>query len=185
MIVENFDFDSNYQVAQQRAAEMVRNGLYSRFNLSNQQRIDKALLGCIGELAFEQVLIAGGHQYEVDREGFEGRNTDNYDFLIMDKKLDTKVAKKSTANPPNDSWTYGYPQEQNPASKDYVVVGWVDFPNKQVGFYGWITGVEVSRFPVVTRNTFAGYAYLTPNHEFRWGALNKNFTLLFQRIFGV
>ncbi len=169
MIVENFDFDANYQIALQRAEEMVRNGLHSRFNLSRQERVDKALLGCLGELAFEQVLKNGGYAYEVDREGFEDRNTDNFDFLIEDKKIDTKVAKKSTANPPNDNWTYGYPQEQNPVSKDFVVIGWVDFVNKQMGFYGWITGVEVSRYPVVTRNTFAGYAYLTPNHEFRWG----------------
>lgn len=182
MIIENFDFESNYQTARQRADEMVKNGLYSRFSLSKQARIDKALLGCLGELAFEQVLIRGGQTYEVDREGFEGRNTDNFDFLIQDKKLDVKVAKKSITRPPNDNWTYGYPAEQNPASKNFVVVGWVDLINKQVGFYGWITGVEISQFPILTQNTFAGYPYLTPNHEFRWGALNKNISLLFQKI---
>jgi hypothetical protein len=183
MIIQNFDFDATLILAQQRASEMVANGLYSRFGLSNQGRIDKALLGCMGELAFEHWLQSKGYNYEVDREGFEDRNSDNYDFLIEDKKLDTKVAKKSTANPPNDNWTYGYPQEQNPASKDYVVVGWVDFIRKEVGFYGWITGVEVSRFPVVTKNSFAGYSYLTPNHEFKWGVMDKNFDTLFQRIF--
>lgn len=183
MIVQNFDFDNNLAIARQRAEQMVNNGLYSRFGLSFNSRVDKALLGCMGELAFEHWLRSLGYEYQVDRDGFDERNSDEFDFLIEDSKIDTKVAKKSTANPPNDNWTYGYPQEQNPASKDFVVVGWVDYTRKEVGFYGWITGLEVSRFPVVTKNTFAGYAYLTPNHEFRWGAMNKNFELLFQRIF--
>lgn len=183
MVIENFDFELNYQTARQGAEGMVKNGLYSRFGLSSQARIDKALLGCLGELAFEQVLISGGHAYEVDREGFEHRNTDNFDFLIQNQKLDVKVAKKSTTRPPNDNWTYGYPAEQNPASKDFVVVGWVDLLNRQVGFYGWITGGEISQFPIVTQNTFAGYTYLTPNHEFRWGALNKNISLIFEKKF--
>lgn len=183
MIVQNFDFATNLAIARQRAEQMVNNGLYSRFGLSNQSRVDKALLGCMGELAFEHWLQSLGHNYEVDRENFAERNSDEFDFLIEDKKIDTKVAKKSTANPPNDNWTYGYPQEQNPASKDFVVVGWVDYTKGEVGFYGWITGLEISQFAVVTQNTFAGYRYLTPNHEFRWGAMNKNFDQLFQRIF--
>ena len=183
MIIHNFDFDNNLAVSRKRAEQMVNNGLYSRFGLSFNARVDKALLGCIGELAFEYWLRSLGYEYQVDRDGFDVRNSDEFDFLIENSKIDTKVAKKSTANAPNDNWTYGYPQEQNPASKDFVVVGWVDYTRKEVGFYGWITGLEVSRFPVVTRNTFAGYAYLTPNHEFKWGAMNKNFDLLFQIIF--
>ncbi len=183
MIVKDFDFELNYQKAQQRAIEMVSNQLYSRFGLSKESRIEKARLGCIGELAFEQLLYTDNIPYKVDRENYKDRNSDEYDFLINGKKLDTKVAKKSTLNVPNDNWTYGYPTEQNPMSKDFIVIGWVDFINKVVGFYGWTTGDNVNKCPVVNSNSFKGYKYLTPNHEFRWGALNKSFEQLFRKIF--
>ncbi|EJF09273.1 MULTISPECIES: hypothetical protein [Pontibacter] len=182
MLVQNFDFDANLAIARQCAADMVRNGLYSRFGLSEKERLEKAVLGCMGEYAFEHWLKSLGYTYEVDRAGFENRNADAFDFLIGGCKIDVKVAKKSTDRPPNDNWTYGYPQEQKPASKDYVIVGWVDFSRKEVGYYGWIAGKEISRFPVVTKNTFAGYSYRTPNHEFKWGALHKNFERFFQGV---
>lgn len=183
MTVQNFDFDGNLAEAERRAEQMVNNGLYSRFGLSFRSRVEKASLGCMGELAFEYWLQVLGYDYEVDREGFEDRHSDEFDFLIGGYKIDTKVAKKTTANPPKDNWTYGYPQEQDPVSKDFVIVGWVDYTRKEVCFYGWMTGEEISRFPVVDQNTYAGYHYLTPNHEFRWGAMNKNFQELFDRIF--
>ncbi|MBF8962816.1 hypothetical protein I0P70_06145 [Pontibacter sp. FD36] len=182
MLVQNFDFDTNLAIARQCAADMVRNGLYSRFGLSEKECLEKAVLGCMGEYAFEHWLKSLGYTYEVDRAGFENRNSDAFDFLIGGSKIDVKVAKKSTDRAPNDNWTYGYPQEQKPASKDYVIVGWVDFNRREVGFYGWIAGKEISRFPVVTKNAFAGYSYRTPNHEFRWGALHKNFERFFQGI---
>lgn len=182
MIVQNFNFVNNLTIARERAEEMVNNGLYSRFNLTEEERVDKALLGILGELAFEHFLNQLGHDYEVDREGFEARNTDEFDFLINGQTIDIKVAKKSTTNPPHDNWTYGYPEEQHPANKDYVVVGWIDFERNEVGFYGWITGEAVSAFNVVTRNTFRGYPYLTPNHEFRWGEMNKDLNRLFREI---
>lgn len=182
MLIEDFDFEMNYKKAQQRAVIMVNNELYSRFGLPKEKRIDKALLGCMGELAFEQILIKKNILYAVDREDYKNRNSDKYDFLINNKKLDIKVAKKSTANPPNDNWTYGYPSEQKPASKDFIVVGWIDFLSHVVGFYGWTTGYLVNKFPIVNSNTYKGYVYLTPNHEFRWGELNKSFDQLFENI---
>jgi hypothetical protein len=178
MIIQNFNFDANMALAKERAEQMVNDGLYSRFGLPYQNRVDKALLGCMGELAFEHWLISLNYEYQVDRESFKERNSDEFDFLIQGRKIDIKVAKKSTSNHPNDNWTYGYPQEQNPASKDYIVVGWIDYIKKEVGFYGWITGQEVSLFSVKTKNTFAGYPYLTPNHEFKWGDMNKDFQKL-------
>jgi hypothetical protein len=181
-MVVNVDFQEIQSKAREQAEAMVQNGLYSRFGLSHSQRVDKALLGCIGELAFEQFLIQKNVQYQLDETDFTIRNSDEYDFLISGKKIDVKVAKKSTSRPPSDGWTYGYPEEQNPQSKDYVIVGWVDFRNQEIGFYGWITGVQVSRYAVVTHNSFAGYRYLTPNHEFRWGAMNKNFDDLFNNL---
>jgi len=180
MIVNNFNFDLEIIEARKRAEKMVKNGLYSRFKYSIEVRIDKALLGCIGELAFQRFLEQSKIGFLLDEGGFETRKSDEFDFLINNKKLDVKVAKKSTLNLPNDNWTYGYPQEQNPISKDFVVVGWVDFINKNVGFYGWTTGQIISRYEVVTKNAFRGYSYNTPNHEFPWGILNKNFTELFR-----
>ena len=176
------DFDEIVQLANERAEKMVKNGLYSRFNLSYNQRIEKAKLGCIGEIGFESCLKERNIEYTTDNEDFSERNSDEFDFLIGGKKIDVKVAKKTTVNPPKDSWAYGYPEEQNPISKDYVIVGWVDFKNKNIAFYGWIEGGNIANYSVVTENAFAGYQYLTPNHEFRWGALNKNFTQLFELI---
>lgn len=180
MIVQNFDFDLELIEARRRATIMVQNGLYSRFGYSIEVRIDKALLGCIGEIAFQRFLEQSNIAFELDNGSFATRNSDDFDFLINNKKLDVKVAKKSTPNPPHDGWKYGYPAEQNPISKDYVVVGWVDFNKKEVGFYGWTTGAIVSRYPIVTQNGYKGYGYNTPNHEFPWGILNKNFTELFR-----
>ncbi|MFK7936910.1 MAG: hypothetical protein AB8G22_25575 [Saprospiraceae bacterium] len=161
-------------LARDRAARMVANGLYSRFGLNDEKRIAKALLGCLGELAFETLLQQEGIAYQLDNSDFQTKNSDEFDFLIKNKKLDVKVAKKSTQAMPNDRWTYGYPQQQRPDTKDFVVVGWIDFSNESVGFYGWIRGQRVSEFPVVTRNSYRGYRYLTPNHEFQWGELNQD-----------
>jgi hypothetical protein len=183
MLIDDFDFEINCAKAHQRAIGMVNNELYSRFGLSKDARIEKALLGCIGELAFEQMLVKKNLLYKVDRENYSSRNSDEYDFLLNGKKIDIKVAKKSTSNVPGDNWTYGYPSEQNPLSKDFIVVGWVDFTNQVVGFYGWGTGDMVSKCAVVNSNTYKGYKYLTPNHEFKWGALNKNFEEMFKKIF--
>ena len=174
MILSGFDFDSALEIARERANIMVNNGLYSRFGLSHSQRVDKALLGCMGEIGFEHFLRANNIQYQKDTTDFSLINSDEFDFLVNNKKIDVKVAKKSTAASPSDRWTYGYPQEQHPLTKDVVVIGWIDFNNKQVGFYGWTSGQRINQFEVVTKNTFAGYSYLTPNHEFPWGILNKN-----------
>lgn len=179
MKLTNFDFDAAIKVAQTRAEQMVENGLYSRFGLNRTKRIENALLGCMGEVAFEHLLQQKGIEYKLDETDFTQRNSDEFDFLIGGNKIDVKVAKKSTANPPNDKWTYGYPEEQRPATKDYVVVGWIDFVNKEVGFYGWLSGQQIAQYPVVTENTFAGYQYLTPNHEFRWGAMEKDLGQMF------
>lgn len=180
MVLVEIDFTKLLQQARLRAQKMVAQGLYSRFKLSEQQRLDKAQLGCMGELAFEQLLRQKGVPYQLDATDFASSRTDQYDFLIGNKKVDVKVAKKTSPRPPGDAWTYGYPQEQNPAAKDVVVVGWVDLARQQVGFWGWISGKRICNYPVVSRNSYAGYAYLTPNYEFPWGALNKNIDLILQ-----
>ncbi len=103
MLIEDFDFEMNHEKAQKRAVVMVNNELYSRFGLSKESRIEKALLGSMGELAFEQMLIKKNFLYTVDREDYKNRSSDEYDFLINNKKLDVKVAKKSTVNAPHSN----------------------------------------------------------------------------------
>ncbi len=174
MIVAGFDFDKGYVVAKQRAQEMVESGLYSRFSLSKEQRIEKAAVGCLGEIAFAHWLDINGIQYELDLNGFEGRQSDDFDFRIDGKLIDVKVAKLSSSNPPQDGWRFGVPRNQNPGMKDYLVIGWVDFKKKEVGFYGWIEGRRVAQMLVVEENSLTSAPYLTPNHEFRWGELSKD-----------
>ena len=53
MIVQDLNFDQTVAMAKVKAESMIQNGLYSRFGLSEKERLDKALLGCIGELAFQ------------------------------------------------------------------------------------------------------------------------------------
>jgi len=133
-------------------------------------------------LAFEEYLKANNIKYETDNTDFSSKNSDEFDFLINAKKIDIKVAKKTTKNSPNDNWGYGYPEEQNPSSKDFVVVGWVDFEKKEISFYGWLTGNEIKEYPVVTHNSFVGFKYKTPNHEFKWGDMNKDFKNLIEQL---
>lgn len=56
MIVQDLNFDQTVAMAKAKAKSMIQNGLYSRFGLSEKERLDKALLGCIGELAFQKHL---------------------------------------------------------------------------------------------------------------------------------
>ena len=149
MIVQDLNFDQTVAMAKAKAESMIQNGLYSRFRLSEKERLDKALLGCIGELAFQKHLKNLGIPFELDQTDFQSHHSDEFDVKVNGAKIDIKVAKKTTANPPTDNWTYGYPQEQHPETKDYVVVGWVDFNRKEVGFYGWIRGKQIMEFKVL------------------------------------
>ena len=117
MIVQNLNFDQTVALAKAKAEKMIENGLYSRFRLSDKERLDKALLGCSGELAFQQHLSNLGIPFELDHTDFQSHHTDEFDVKVNDAKIDIKVAKKTTANPPSDNWTYGYPQEQHPKQK--------------------------------------------------------------------
>lgn len=174
MLEEQFD-EEIIKIAEDKAIDMVGNGLYNRFNVEDARRIENAKVGIIGELVFEKILIKNSIPYNVDDiTDYKTSNTDLFDFLINDVTIDIKVAKLSTKSLPKDSWTYGYPENQYPQRKDLVIVGLVNFNNNTVSFYGYISGQKISSFKVVSRNNFAGYNYQTPNHEFRYGDLNKN-----------
>lgn len=172
--VEYFDAECAAQV---RAERMVAYGLYNRFGVDRATRIEHAKVGCIGEIAFEKVLQDRNIEYDTDREDFENRNADEFDFEINGLKIDVKVAK--TNKTPTDRWTYGYPRQQIGMEKDIVVVGWVSEQQRRIGMYGWILFDRIRRYRLTNYNTFAGFRYQTPNYEFPWGDLNKDFDAMF------
>ena len=104
MIVQNLNFDQTVALAKAKAEKMIENGLYSRFRLSDKERLDKALLGCIGELAFQQHLSNLGIPFELDHTDFQSHHTDEFDVKVNDAKIDIKVAKKTTAIRQLDLW---------------------------------------------------------------------------------
>ena len=95
MIVQNLNFDQTVALAKAKAEKMIENGLYSRFRLSDKERLDKALLGCIGELAFQQHLSNLGIPFELDHTDFQSHHTDEFDVKVNDAKIDIKVKKKT------------------------------------------------------------------------------------------
>lgn len=176
-IIEKNNFKENYRIASIRAKQMIENGLYSRFNENTKQRIKNATIGCLGEIMFEQFLKNNDIPYELDQTDFTVSSTDEFDFKINDKIIDVKVAK--TNKVPQHSWTFGYPVDQHPETKDYIVIGWVNVEKEEVGFYGFIEGEKVKNKPIVEKNSFAKFDYKTPNHEFSWGELSQDFNKLF------
>ncbi len=161
-----------------RGRQMVSNGLYDRMGFSDGQRINKAKIGCIGELSFALLLDEKGITYETDTGGYANRNSDDFDFRINNSLIDIKVAKTSLL--PNDKWTYGYPVQQINHRKDYVVVGAVNEEERIVRFYGWIKFSDIKKFPITNENTYANFKYSTSNYEFPWGALNKDLDKLWE-----
>lgn len=179
MIIE-IDFDHAKQEARRRAERMVANGLYNRFGATYAERVEHATIGCIGEIAFEQLLRSRKIEYNTDREDFRNRNADDFDFEINGFRIDVKVAK--TNNNPSPRWTYGYPEQQIGMGKDYVVVGWVNESQRCIGMYGWIPFARISGYPLVEYNSYAGFRYQTPNYEFPWGDLDQNINSLLKYV---
>lgn len=70
MIVQDLNFDQTVAMAKAKAESMIQNGLYSRFGLSEKERLDKALLGCIGELAFQKHLKKSGNPIRIGPDRF-------------------------------------------------------------------------------------------------------------------
>ncbi len=181
-MIVNINFDNAERIAQERAERMVERGLYNRFGANYRLRVEHARIGCLGEIAFEALLGQRGINYDTDRDNFENRNADEFDFKINGYKIDVKVAK--TNKTPMDRWTYGYPQQQTGMEKDIVVVGWVSEEQRRIGMYGWMMFDRIQSYPLRSHNTYAGFPYQTPNHEFPWGDLNKNLEALFEYVHG-
>ena len=100
MIVQDLNFDQTVAMAKAKAESMIQNGLYSRFGLSEKERLDKALLGCIGELAFQKHLKNLGIPFELDQTDFQSHHSDEFDVKV-------NGAKENNCQPSNrqlDLW---------------------------------------------------------------------------------
>ena len=82
MLVTDFDFDRARTQALAQAEQMLGNDLYSRFKLSREKRLEKAMLGTLGELAFEHMLVQYNIAFERDTSDFSKVRTDQFDFKI-------------------------------------------------------------------------------------------------------
>ena len=96
MLVTDFDFDRARTQALAQAEQMLGNDLYSRFKLSREKRLEKAMLGTLGELAFEHMLVQYNITFERDTSDFSKVRTDQFDFKINGKLFDIKIAKLTT-----------------------------------------------------------------------------------------
>lgn len=161
-----------HERAEVHAKNMIER-LYDRFGYNDDTRYEKAYIGMLGEQAFAEYLTQIQIPFSFG-EYDENMNSDTCDFWIYDKKFDIKIAKVSTSSIPNDNWTYGYPQEQRPADKYAVVIGLYYEQDNRIVFYGIISGQTIAALPVVKKNSYKNYSYLTPNHEFAYGDLYKN-----------
>jgi hypothetical protein len=74
---------------------MAMNAMYLGFNLSHQERFDKAFLGLIGELAFENSFKEKDVINETDNTHVANSNSDQNDFHVNSRIIDMKVVKKS------------------------------------------------------------------------------------------
>lgn len=180
------DFDSEEYVtfAFEKAKKMVlENDMYNRFNMSVNDRIKNAMLWIVWELWFQLFLSKIWINYELDDTDFTNHNSDEFDVKIWDFIIDVKVAKKSTKFSPNIKWMYGYPVNQNPWKKDYIVVGYVvvkDHIIEEISFYGWIYGNTVLEYPTSMVNSYSWQSYKTLNYEIPWWDLNWNFAQFLQ-----
>lgn len=127
---------------------------------------DDAFVGRLGELAFEEYLEKKGLKKGVNfvdnsREEFY----DKFDFKLTQsgKKIDVKAAQ--TELDPNYSWYFGYPEIQKPAKKDVIVLVYIILKKRIAIIVGYLTGKQVSEYPVTDHNTKANFRYQTPNHD--------------------
>lgn len=166
--------------AKKMAVDMVNNGLYNRFGGDFDYQVEKAKIGCIGEIAFEKYLADSNIPFATDRTGHGERHADDFDVKINNKKIDIKTAK--TERTPIPKWTYGYPKQQMGMSKNYIVICYYSPSRNTVGIYGWMEFSRLTEFPVTYKNNFANFSYKTPNHEFPISELNTDIGLLINEV---
>lgn len=170
--------DTIINEANQIANHRISNGLYNRMGLSYDERLDKAFIGALGEIAFEKFLNRYNITYTTNFRN--GTGPDNGDFCINNYSeiiIDVKIAK--TFNEPSTGWGFGFPVDQHPEQYDFLVVGYWNPRKNIVEFYGSIPGSMLIGRPTVNINVFSGIRYLTPNKEIRWGELDRDLSFLF------
>ena len=164
--------------AREIAVRRVDNGMFNRFGLTREERIDKAYIGALGEVAFENLLQDNYIRYTTDIHTCN--RPDDGDFFINNYSIDVKIAK--TYKDPTPYWMFGVPVGQNPQLKDYTIIGWWNPGMDEVHFYGSIDGANLGGRPVVNVNSFSGARYLTNNIEISWGELDQDFAGLLGNI---
>lgn len=159
------------------ATKRLSSGLYNRMGFSYSTRYEKAKIGAIGELCFEQFLILNGVNQINNIRNSTG--PDNGDFFINDYSLDVKIAK--TDLPPSRYWNFGFPVDQRPEKYDFLVVGYLDSNYENIDFYGIIKGdILINRIPT-RRNSYSSNGYFTDNIEIQLHEMDTNIIEFLQK----
>ena len=153
------------------AQEMLRNGMFSRFGLSEKQRMDKAYIGRLGEIAFEIFLDDNGVYYEPGTYNPK-THSDNGDVIINNYSIDVKTAR--TSRDATSGWVFGYPVEQKPSDKDAVIIANLTNNDSELRLFGIISGFDVSNCPISQSNSFSGASYMTQNYEIPYSQLEPD-----------
>lgn len=70
MIVQDLNFDQTVAMAKAKAESMIQNGLYSRFGLSEKERLDKALLGLYRRVGIPKTPEKSGNPIRIGPDRF-------------------------------------------------------------------------------------------------------------------
>lgn len=151
------------------AKEMLDNGMFSRFGLSDKKRREKAYVGRLGELAFQMLLEDNGIPFEPGTYDPQ-RHSDNGDVLVNGYVIDVKTAR--TFKEASPSWIFGYPLQQHPEEKDGIVIANLANQDSEIRFFGIISGENVARCPLSSSNSYSGEDYMTENYEISYGNLD-------------
>lgn len=160
------------RMARQRMAA----GLYDRFGLDDEQRLENAFIGALGEVAFEAALIERDVPYRTEIHEELGVDAGDFFFehpeIAGEADVDVKIAKTQRAWRP--AWEFGIPVNQRPADKFGIVIGNWNPATDELTFVGSMRGADLRGRPMVRRNTH-GTHYMTPNVELRYAELDETF----------
>ena len=158
--------------ADQAAKSRISNDMYNRFSSTEKDRIERARIGALGEVCFENILNINKIKYFSDI--FDNTSPDTGDFFIPDQSgisIDVKIAK--TRKTPDPKWVFGIPIDQSPQKKDLIIIGWWNPGTDTVFFYGSIQGEKLIGRKTTYYNSLTGARYLTKNIEVAWKELNR------------
>jgi len=172
------DPNSKWQFANTRAQALL-GVMFDRMGFDDRKRAEAIAIGIYAELAFKLWLDDLGIPYAYGGDDQAAEGADQYDFLIGGRTFDIKCAK--TEREVASHWEYGYPVDQNPQHKDFVVVANFNPRTMIVLFYGYIHGAHIASFPKKSDNK-AGVAYSTLNYNFPYTALDRDILSLLRSL---